>query len=135
MAQIVINRWSKKHLVTAIFVGLLLLIVKEPGRSKFACALVGCIIGNQVGVLLDGLSKKWRVMGILILLWNAFNFFTGRMAISASKTMNLVSFLWGYGFLSAIPQEQLSIVKMKIIKHQRKKKRYWKLLYMSSFAL
>jgi hypothetical protein len=102
---------SKKFFITvAIAIGLVI-VVPSPGRWKLASAFAGVFFGNQVGTLLDIISKKFRVIGFLILLWNGYLLAAGRMEIDATTPVNLAAFLWGFGFLMSFPQKEMALFK------------------------
>ena len=109
MAEIVPNPSPKKALIALTVTVLLVLVVPSPDRWKLASAFAGVLLGNQVGALLDAISKKFRVIGFLILVWSAYSLATGRMEISQATHVNLAAFLWGYGFLSCFPQRQMAL--------------------------
>ena len=112
MGSIVKNPLSKKFFITvAVAIGLVL-IMPSPGRWKLCSAFVGVFLGNQVGTLLDIISKKFRLIGFLILLWNGYSLATGRMEIDASTPINLAAFLWGFGFLMSFPQKEMALFKL-----------------------
>ncbi len=91
----------------------LVVVVPSPGRWKLAAAFLGFIVGNQVGVLLDTVSKKFRLIGGLILAWDCYSFFTGSAQIPAGAGLYTAAFLWGYGFLSAFPQKEMALFTPK----------------------
>ena len=98
----------KRVLALAVAVGLVV-VMPSPGRWKLAAAFLGCLVGNQVGVFLDAVSKKFRIIGVLVLAWDCFSFLTGGNQIPTNTGLNTAAFLWGYGFLSTFPQKEMAL--------------------------
>lgn len=106
-----------KRLLSLAFAVALVVLVPSPGRWKLAAAFVGFIVGNQVGVLLDTVSKRFRLIGGLILAWDCYSLFTGGMQIPPGVGVYTAGFLWGYGFLSAFPQKEMALFTPKFREH------------------
>jgi flagellar biosynthesis protein FliR len=111
MGNITKNPLSRKFFITMTVAVGLVLIVPSPARWKLASAFVGVFIGNQVGTLLDIISKKFRIIGFLILLWNGYSLASGKIVIDEGTPVNLAAFLWGFGFLMSFPQKEMALFR------------------------
>ncbi len=113
MPKMRFNKWSKKNLIAATVVILLIILVRNPAKSLLAFGFMGVLVGNQVGVILDHFSKKFRVIGFLVIVLNIYILAKRGIHISEGTPLFKGAFLWGYGFLSWFPTEELAIFKIE----------------------
>ncbi|MCX6338689.1 MAG: hypothetical protein NTX71_02070 [Candidatus Aureabacteria bacterium] len=112
MSEIRFNKWSGKNILAAAAGIAVVLWVEQPYKSRLGFAYLGMLAGNQVSCLLDNISRKCRILGFLVTLWNIYSFFTMGSQIPARAPDFLQAFWWGFGFLAWFPHEELAIVRL-----------------------
>ena len=93
--------------------GLIGLVIGPPIGIAACIAIVGALIGNQTGCLLDDLAKLGRPLGIAVLAWKVYDFLTGPPTIPASTNYYLGAFLWAFGSFSTFHSTELSFFRLK----------------------
>jgi hypothetical protein len=108
--SIVGNRWSVKNaLIFIAGFGVALWVGGKPGAG-LAMALVGVIIGNQVGCFLQDIAKLGRLLGVIVLAWNIYDFLT--QGIPPGTAYLKGAFLWGFGTMATFSSEELAIFRI-----------------------
>lgn len=79
--------------------------------AGLAMALVGVIVGNQVGCFLQEISKLGRLLGVAVLAWNIFDVLT--QGIPPDTAFLKGAFLWGFGAMSTFSSEELAIIRIQ----------------------
>lgn len=105
------NRWSVRNTLAFIAgFGLALWVGGKPGAG-FAMALVGMIIGNQVGCFFQDIAKLGRLLGVAVLAWNIYAFLNQGIPPGAAYLKG--AFLWGFAVTATFSSEELAIFRIR----------------------
>ena len=105
------NRWSARNaLIFIAGFGLALWVGGKPGAG-LAMALVGVIVGNQVGCFLRDIAKLGRLLGVAVLAWNIYAFLN--QGIPPGTAYLKGAFLWEFGVMATFSSEELAIFRIR----------------------
>jgi hypothetical protein len=109
--SIVRNRWSVRNTLSFALGFCLAFWVGGKTGAGYAMALLGVLVGNQVGCLLQDISRLNRILGLAVLAWNVYDFFTQGIPLDTPYLKG--AFLWGFGAMATFSSEELGIFRVR----------------------
>lgn len=109
--SIVRNRWSARNTISFTLGFCLAFWIGGRSGTGLAMALLGVLVGNQVGCFLQDIAKLNRVLGLVVLAWNVYDIFT--QGIPPDTPYLKGAFLWGFGAMTTFCSEELAIFRVR----------------------
>jgi len=113
MARICPHRWSVKNILAFVIGGFIALFMGSPIGTAVLVAMMGALVGNQIGCVLDDIAKLGRPLGIAVFAWNVYDFLSGPPHMPPGSNYYKGAFLWAFASLSTFHSTDLTFFRIE----------------------